>query len=397
MFGGILFRMILWELMKVFGVGLVALTGIMLTAGVIAEASQHGFSPAQVLAIAPLLVPSCLPYTIPTGALFAVCVVYGRLAHDNEVLAIRSAGVNMLRVLGPALFLGLAVSAATMLLYYRLIPYTHHLVRSMFLKDVEEFLYAMIKKDGQLQHPKLNCVMFVHRVQGRKLLDVTFKRRGKNGQWDFVARAREAELLVEVAQRQVLVQMRDGVVTGSDSGTHGYFEEKTTRVDLPSAFVEGPRRARDLTWSQLLRRRDAVRAEVDELTKELERPSDELLAVHNEADLPKHFASIRELLKSHHYEILSINAELVMRPALSLGCLCFVLVGCPVGVWFSRSDYLSGFITCFLPIVFVYYPLLLCGTNLAKDGKIDPVVSVWAADVVVALAGAFLAWRMSRR
>ena len=69
-----------------------------------------------------------------------------------------------------------------------------------------------------------------------------------------------------------------------------------------------------------------------------------------------------------------------MRPALALGCLCFVLVGCPVGIWFSRSDYLSSFITCFLPIIVVYYPLMLCGINLAKSGKMLTALAIWPAN-----------------
>jgi lipopolysaccharide export system permease protein len=71
-----------------------------------------------------------------------------------------------------------------------------------------------------------------------------------------------------------------------------------------------------------------------------------------------------------------------------------VLIGCPVGIWFSRSDYLSAFITCFLPIVFVYYPLMLCGTNFAKEGKFHPAATVWAADILVALVGVGLFSRL---
>ena len=40
-----------------------------------------------------------------------------------------------------------------------------------------------------------------------------------------------------------------------------------------------------------------------------------------------------------HQQILWLDVELQMRPALSVGCFCFILVGCPVGIWFSRSDY----------------------------------------------------------
>jgi lipopolysaccharide export system permease protein len=85
-----------------------------------------------------------------------------------------------------------------------------------------------------------------------------------------------------------------------------------------------------------------------------------------------------------------------MRPALALGCFCFVLIGCPVGIWASRSDYLSVFIICFMPTVFVYYPLLLAGLNLAKDGKL-PAISAWTADMVGIVAAFFLIKRLMKR
>src|SRR5437899_2195282 len=83
---------------------------------------------------------SSSPYTIPATTLFATCVVYGRLSADNEILAVRASGINLTKVVGPALLLGLLTSAGTMGLYYRVIPHTHHLMRSLFLGDVEELL-----------------------------------------------------------------------------------------------------------------------------------------------------------------------------------------------------------------------------------------------------------------
>ena len=89
---------------------------------------------------------------------------------------------------------------------------------------------------------------------------------------------------------------------------------------------------------------------------------------------------------------LEVEQHLAWR--LGLGCLCFVVVGCPVGIWFSKSDYLSAFITCFLPIVFLYYPLMLCGINLAKSGKVPIMPSVWAANTVMAIIAAGLFRRL---
>src|SRR5437868_9500551 len=133
--------MILGELLKVFLLSVTALTGLLLLAGIFQEASKNGLSPTQILAIIPLLVPSMLPYTLPATTLFATCVVYGRLAHDNEILAIKAAGINILRVVWPGVLLGLVMSATTMGLYYQLIPYTHHLLRARVMNDVEEYFY----------------------------------------------------------------------------------------------------------------------------------------------------------------------------------------------------------------------------------------------------------------
>jgi len=154
-----------------------------------------------------------------------------------------------------------------------------------------------------------------------------------------------------------------------------------------------------LTWQQILEqigRTYTGRFETDtfdgefELQDRLDEAEALLPTKGQDEELLKHLTSLRNKLKAVRGLRLQLRAELQMRPALALGCLFFVLVGCPVGIWFSRSDYLSSFITCFLPIVFLYYPLLLCGTGMAKDGKFDPALTVWAADVVMAVIGLYL-------
>src|SRR5262245_49214845 len=203
--------MILWELCKVFLIALVGITGILLMAGIIAEASQQGLGPTQILAAIPLLIPSTLPYTIPATTLFAACVVYGRLAADNEILAIKAAGVNPFKAVHPGLILGLIMSAGTMGLYYHLIPYTHYLLRSLALSDAEEFLYAALRKHNVINYPQMSYSMFVKGVQGRKLISPIFKRRNPQSDTDVVAHAREAELWVNMAKRQVCIHMHFGV------------------------------------------------------------------------------------------------------------------------------------------------------------------------------------------
>src|SRR5262249_17764204 len=154
--------------------------------------------------------PSTLPYTIPATTLFATCVVYGRLSADNEILAIKAAGINAFTVVWAGVFLGILMSSITMGLYYRIIPYTHALMRSMFFNEVEEALYWTLRRDHAINAPRLNYAMWVRQVQGRKLLNALFKRRAPDGHYDVIALAREAELRVDVQGKQILVMMRNG-------------------------------------------------------------------------------------------------------------------------------------------------------------------------------------------
>ena len=210
---GILHRMILWELTKVFLMSLIGITGILLMAGIVAEASQQGLGPTQILAAIPLLVPSTLPYTIPATTLFATCVVYGRLSADNEILAVRAAGVNLLAVVWPGLLLGLVMSGVTMGLYYRVIPYTHHLLRQMVFNDAEELMYSLLAKQKSITHPQMPYAMWVKGVEGRKLLDPLFKNKDPETGKTVVAHAREAELRVDTGKNLLLVRMHG--VTGA--------------------------------------------------------------------------------------------------------------------------------------------------------------------------------------
>jgi lipopolysaccharide export system permease protein len=393
-FGSILFRMILWELFKVFLLSLVGITGILLMAGIVAEATQQGLGPAQILAAIPLLIPSTLPYTIPATTLFATCVVYGRLAADNEILAIKSAGVNVLAVVKPGLVLGLAMSAATMGLYYRVIPYTHMLLRTMVFRDAEELLYSLLRKEHTIKHATMPYSMFVQGVKGKKLLSPVFKRRNAQGQIDVVAQAREAELLVDKTKPEQLlkIHMLNGVALGQD-GSRAYFYDRVWDLPLPSPTDN--RRPRDMTWQEILQRKAKLRAEREEAEVELA-ITDSQLRLGGPPDLPKHNAGLAARVAFLRQQDLVLDVELLMRPALSLGCLFFIVVGCPVGIWFSRGDYLSSFITCFLPIVFFYYPLVLCGTGMAKEGRYEPVSLVYGPDALMALAGVILFWRLLR-
>jgi lipopolysaccharide export system permease protein len=379
----ILERSIFGELCKVFIPSLIGITGLIVMATVVKELSDQGLSILQILGIVALIIPSMMPFIIPPTTLFAACVVFGRLSHDNEITAIKSAGISVTRVIRPGAVLGLAMSGLLFGLYYYVIPASHHLVRTVVTNDAEQFILATLKKDHEVRglDRHLNWDISVEQVHGRQLRNAVFKRKSEpKGRYDVIARARDAEIHVDMASRQVIVSMRHGEVLDEAGKTHFHFEEKDYTADLPEIEKKKPS-TREMTWNQLLAEREDVGEKLRELEEELAKVKGDQSAA---------AAQKRPYLEYHRMEyqhqLLLANAELQQRPALACGCFFFVMIGCPVGIWFSRSDYLSAFISCFLPIVVVYYPLYLCFSNFAKSGKINIVAGHWMANVALALA-----------
>jgi lipopolysaccharide export system permease protein len=409
--GRTLNRMIFLELVKVFLLSLGSLTGLFLLAGMIQQAMQLGLSPYQIISAVPLFVPSTLPYTIPATTLFASCVVYGRLAHDNEIVAIKGAGVHLFTLLQPAILLGLLTSSVTASLYYDIIPRTQQMLQEELLKDPEEAIYSHLRRERSLRHPNSDFVMYVRDVQGRRLIDVVLKQRAKikdtqsgteisNG-YDYVFRAHTAQLRVEAAEGMMYIDPdRFVVYNPSTQGTSAL--NAPLPVKLPENFNANDARTRpsSLTWKELAPRVEFLERDREKKVEEREAARQKAMEIPDEA--LRNFA----LAQDGHYKAqienaarlqANVEAEFYMRPALAFGCFVFAVIGCPVGIWATRADYLSTFVICFLPTVLVYYPLLFAGSNLGKDGKLPLGLGCWLADIAMGLIGVVLIWRLLRR
>jgi len=391
-FLSILHRYVLLELLRVFLLALTAITAILVLVLLVAEAAQQGLPPGSIFRLVPLLVPSMLPFTIPTTTLFAVAVVYGRLAHDNEITAVKSAGVPITLILLPGFPVGVAASFPVFLLYEEVIPRATHAFKRAVLEDIQELLYAKLRRDLRFQQPGVNYSIFVKEVQGRRLLGVTFTKRDDKTGDEIVVSAREAELDVSLERGEVEVTLRYGELVSSDGRRVIIDDEMSFPVPLPANWATRQPRARELTNAQLV-------AKLQEQLGEQKRRQRAIV------DKYGHFVHSAELMKKNddnfklHLAIKKeweLRTEYAMRPALSASCFFFVLIGCPVAVWFHRRDYLSAFVACFLPITVIYYPLVMFGINLAKEGNIEPHLILWAGDAVLGLIGLGLLWQLVR-
>jgi lipopolysaccharide export system permease protein len=361
-----------------------------------------------VIEAVPLFIPNMLPYTIPATTLFASCVVYGRLSHDNEVVAIKGAGVHLFTILKPALLLGVITTLVTAGLYHTIIPLSQQMLYRQLLDDPEELLYNMLRRDRCLRHQHMPYVIYVRDVQGKRLIDVVLKRRGKVTDpttkqerffgYDFTARIREARLRVDPADGKLYLDPDRFVVydknTSGETAATGPFQ-----MDLPEG-LNGKDKVRisSLTWDDLPVRMASLQeelAELEERREENRKTAQTVPALQQSASLQE--ISFELQVKSLRRTIRNTEGELYQRPALAFGCLLFAVLGCPVGIWANRADYLSTFVICFLPALFVYYPLQFAGGGLSRDGKLPLWLGYWLANIAIAVIALVLNARLLRR
>ena len=409
-FGGILFRVIFWELLRVFLLSVTGLTGLFVVAGVVQQSSQLGLGISQIMRIIPLIVPSSLPYTIPATVLFASCVVYGRIAHDNEAVVLKAAGVDLLALLSPAITLGIIATVVTFSLSYQIIPETQRELQMELLRDPEEMFYNVLKRERMYRGSAgVAWDVYVEEVKDRRLLNVVAKRRAKDytptePKYQQVARTKEARLIIDTVKDKIAIDSRGWKIDGDN--LRGEIElREPPEIGLPDRFRKESLkndfkvRSTAIDWENLrvyasewyadarkaYEKSDALR---DDPAMEPQLTAEERL---------KQIQHYREVGKFYDRTARTLELEFYMRPALAFGCLCFAVIGCPVGLWANRADYLSTFVICFLPTIVIYYPILLSGGGMARDGSIPLPVGVWTANAVAVSAAFILTWRLIRR
>jgi lipopolysaccharide export system permease protein len=454
---GTIQRMLFWELLRVFVLCLFALAGVFTLLAVLQQI-QGGASLGQALRMLPLLVPTSVPWITPPACLFASCVVYGRLANDQEAVALKAAGVDLLGTLRPALALGLIAAALTAYLQFDVTPQSWRGSREVLVEDPEEAIGLVLKRKQTLEFPSGTSVvkLSVRDVQDTHLKDVVVKQRKASSGWDdpeLVARTRAAVLKVDTAARKVRLELEgDGrweSRTRDAQGAGSSHPDRPTEMDLPAQFDLDDLRAENannpamVDWIHLPGTADRARVARDwhrEVASRLDAlpasvlPDDEVAGFaarlyewarggDRVADMPpdrqvewerkwldrrvvpEADPAKRARQKTDHdnrtkaFDRIDriMRYEYYLRPAIAFGCLLFAVLGCPVGLWANRADYLSIFVICFLPALLVYYPVLFMVGGYARDGKLPMAVGVWAANGVLALGAVILSWRLIRR
>ncbi len=392
---GLLPRYVMGQVLKAFVMALITMTAVFVLVMVFSEATKLGLTPQDISKLVPYLIPSTLPFTIPVSLLFAVSVVYGRLAGDNEIVAVKAAGQSVLSVLCPTLFLAALMSLGLFALNSEAIPRCNRAIKDMLYRNFEDFFFKKLRKSKEFNDTRFPYIINVTDVEGNVLIGPVIQHRVKDLEgpiWiDSAASAERAEVHFDL--KKGVVQLTVDKAQFSTSGETpqlGFINEHTLELPIPNDAKEEPK-VQELTTLEL----DARLADRQRKARS-ERPIQAgkagLLIASGQLGLVE-WPKVRETIanqKSWENDAYGAETEKHFRVSLGLSAFCFALLGAPVGILFAKRDFLSAFITSFLPIILIYYPLTLLGMNLGKEGTFSPVATMAAGNMALALlAGLF--------
>jgi lipopolysaccharide export system permease protein len=387
-------RYVLREIGLVFLVTLVSLTALMILIGAVQQAVAQGLGLAQIVQLFPYLLPNALLFAVPGTILFAVSSVYGRMSSANEITALKSLGLSPMVVLWPALSLAVLLSLATVCLNDLAMSWGYHGVQRVVIDALEDIAYGTLRTQKSFGRGAFSVV--VERVEGRKLINPFFSLPAQDGEGSVTARAEWAEIRSIPGSGKLTLELYNSTVEAPGHYAALPDEKFVYEVELVPQKGFGDSGPAHLALWQF----PEATARQKELIAEHEQ---QMVANSGFQMLTGDFDGLSgggwndgaHRLQHLKWQLYRMQTEPPRRWANGFSCLCFALVGATMAIRMRNSDVLTSFFLCFGPILLVYYPLLITGTDRAKAGAINPYC-VWLANVALVVWGLWLLRRVIR-
>lgn len=94
-----------------------------------------------------LKLPEFIAYALPISMLLTTLVTYGRLSHDSELIACRSVGISIYRLVFPALIVSLIVTGITFIFNEIVVPAANYQATIIQESFIPESSFSLQRKD----------------------------------------------------------------------------------------------------------------------------------------------------------------------------------------------------------------------------------------------------------
>lgn len=301
--------------------------------------------------------PPYLTFTLPMAFLLSTIVVLGRLSSENEILVLKSSGVDLKNLFTPIIFLGLCITLCGLLNTNLLLPKSGELFRNA-LVDVIKKGVSVDDKEGIFNDTIPGIVIYIDKVDTRN----------------------------KFLSGIVISDDRDPEVKQTVSAKKGYININPDTLDLYFALENGNlhrwEKSKD-TYSTIAFDNYTFSMNLSSMVRsggELRKSWYEM----DRKELKKNLASAKNY--DEQYDIL---LEIYKKITIPLSPLAFIFLTIPLGVKRKIEGKFSG--TLYSLLVFMFYYILMAFTeNIGKTIHFPAVITAFIPDVVIVAIGYFL-------
>lgn len=390
-------RYVLCDVMKVFAVALTVMTTLISLILIGKEMVGQGISYLSIVKLLPYILIMALQFCLPATLLFAVCCIYGRISAENEIIAIKSAGVSPMRVFRPIWVVGLLISFPAVWVQDQGFSWARKGIQQVGLRSLEQVMYKRLESQKHYNSEK-GLVIHVQDIEDRWLLKPTIWMFSSASNQLSTIHAERAKISVDPNRDILTIELVDAMFElGTGRKWHTFAE--TFELPLIQASKSGGVETSPSSYSMM------------EIPEELKRLMElnERRREHLATEMSFHLGTGRYVslqapqlqetkseLRSNEVKMARLKSEPMRRWALGFGCLAFVWMGVPMAILLKNADYWWTFGLCFIPILLIYYPILGLSLEMCKKGAWPPA-SMWLANAVLIAIGAWLMRRVEKR
>jgi lipopolysaccharide export system permease protein len=384
--------------------------------------------------------------SVPCATLVAPLMTFGRMAQDNELTALRAAGVNLLRVMRLPFLAACLLAVGLTLFNNHILPETNHAFANLMFDiakkrpaaEIQEGVFINDFPGYSLLVQKLDHAtsrmqgVTIYELKPRSLPTTIIAKRGhlaysedgntltlelEDGEIHEVPDARQAGKYRRMAFQRHVIHIQ-GVGTQLERTSRATRSDREMSTHLMLAEVKNLETRRAAVVADLdssvakagYASYAVARAVLHPAPKGLARlarrvggllrlgPREGALAGAGGGDtgsggeaaaLPPSVAAkvqVKEVeLRAVERRINSYRVEIHKKFAIPIACIVFVLVGAPLGVRARRGGISIGFLS--VAFFLFYYVCLIGGEQLADRSILPPWIAMWVANLVLGTGG----------
>lgn len=401
---------------------------------------NKGLPMGVVLEIFALNLAWMLALSVPMAVLAACLMAFGRLSADQEITAVKAAGIPPLVLMRPILVFATLLTVLLVIFNNWILPEANHRSAALMSAISRKKPHAFIDEGRLLtQFPGVQIwIQDIDKESGVLRGVQIFESEG--GEQPRIVIADSATIEYRDGGATLMLRLRSGenhILDRDDPAK--FFRIRFQTQDLVVRNVDSRLERRDRTHrgdrempvEQMLEVVDEARTSYDKVLEQnaksiwtdmdalllsmkgdtlipqsergfrdvTEDPGRHRVALHqvqsSERNRFRSMGRVSDQLEQEKKRIAQYWVEIYKKFSIPVACLIFVLVGAPLGIMARRGGIGTGVVYSLLFYI-IYWVGLIGGENLADRLILTPFTAMWMPNIIIGVLGAIITWRMTR-